>query len=269
MNIKDITTLEKVAQSYKCDIDTLINLAAQGKFPVFIAANNWYAHIWKSPTPYSDFPVEIIESDTGCEVVLQTPFEKIIASDIGYVMVRDTPLQNPIPLNHEFLELKKNSLQAYLLKKPNDADIGAFEVDRKIQWPDDYYFEYRLCNPSDFSKPHHIKLSEHTMVVRNCDLEIIERLLPDIPTLQSTELKESERIKLLKIIGVLSVVISESATKYRINDKPNELVISKSMQTVIDNIKKEYSNFEEYGIGDTTRRKALSEGYKELYKFKK
>ena len=251
MNIKDITTLEKVAQSYKCDIDTLINLAAKGKFPVFIAANNWYAHVWRSLIPYSDLPENSIQSNIDDEMVLYTT------------------LQKPIQLNHTFLELKKSSLQPYLLNKPNDADICTFEVDREAQWDDEYYFEYRLCNPSDFAKTYHIKLSGHIMVVRNCDIKIIEKLLLDIPTLESTKLKESERIKLLKIIGVLSVVISESASKYRINDKPNEFAISKSMQEVIDDIKEEYSNFEEYGIGDTTRRIALSEGYKELYKFKK
>ncbi|MEI7996431.1 MAG: hypothetical protein WCH01_16170 [Methylococcaceae bacterium] len=64
-------------------------------------------------------------------------------------------------------------------------------------------------------------------------------------------LKENERIKLLKQIGLLALVLSEKSNIYKIGDKPNASKIADSILTILD------------GLPDANRKWVLSSSIRE------
>jgi len=232
-------TLKELADKTNVKVDALIDLAAKGHFPVFIAANNWYAHIWRKPN--------------HTENTLEN-YETISFGD----SVRETPKDNPVHLNNSLIRLKNSSLVAHLL---NDiVNVGTFEARDSIQAPEEFCFEFRLCDPNDFSKPYEIDLKMHKLVVMAYSLPTINKLLQNEPALAEAELTVNEKKKLLKIIGALTYLISQSASKYNKNGEPNVSAISESIGIMFEKIKVEKKDLNDNGVKDSTRREVMSQG---------
>lgn len=241
--MEKLVTIKELANKKNINQDVLINLAAQGKFPVFIVADNWYAHIWKKLKADDDHNEENINFG---DFILETLFEK------------------PIQLNHEPIQLKSNSLVAYQINKI--VNIGSFEARDMIQGPDEYYFECRLCDPSDFSKPYSISLDKDKLVVKEYTLPIINKLLQDKSIIEATELTVHERKKLLRIIGSLAIVLTDSAKKYKYGDNTNAKQITESILEAFDTLKKEKVLVNNTGLGLTVIKEVIKKGVNEILK---
>lgn len=264
MNNKEFFTLEELSSKFKCEEVHLIDLAIQGNVPVFIAANNWYAHVWKKP--YSNVVKDEDEDATKAEVEVEVEVEEhiIYEETINFGdWILDTSKDKPINLNNSLIRLKNSSLVAYQL---NDiVNVGNFEANDSIQAPEEFSFEFRLCDPYDFSKPFEIDLKKHKLVIMKYSLSTINKLHQSESTLAEIELTVNERMKLLKITGALSLLISQSVTKYNINGEPNISAISESIETMFEKMKEENHDFNENGIKDSTRREVISKGIKALF----
>lgn len=241
--MEKLLTLTELAKKKNINQDALISLAAQGKFPVFIIADNWYAHTWKKLKVDDDHNEENINFGD---------------------FIRETSLQKPIQLNHEPIKIKTSSLVAYQIYKT--LNIGSFEARDMIQGPDEYYFEFRLCDPSDFSKPYSITLDKDKLVVKEHSLPTINKLLHDELILQETELTVHERKKLLRIIGSLAIVLTDSAKKYKYGDKTNVKQIGESILEAFDTLKKEEFFVNNTGLGITVIKDVIKKGVDEILK---
>jgi hypothetical protein len=248
MNMKKFYTLEEIAKLFNCDASILTNLAAQSLFPVCIVANNWYAHVWSKLRPNDDNSFDNYLNEE----------EDIDFGD----WVRFTPLEKAIQLNNAFLVLKPSSLIAYQLNET--ANISSFEAGDLMRDTDEYFFEYRLCNPSDFSKPYEINLKDHKLVVMDGCLPRIKKILQDDSIQNEIGLSDSERKKLLKIIGALAMDITYSAKKFQIKDKVNVSQISNKLLDTFDELESKEIIINKIGLSDTTLRGIIKKGIDEL-----
>lgn len=244
--MKKFYTIEELADLTDCKSSYLIEQAVQGLFPISIAANNWYAHVWRKPIPTDDSI-----DDTH--------------SDINFGdWIRETPLEKPIQLNNTFLELKVSSLIAYQLNAA--ANVASFEAGDIVKGPDEYCFEFRLCNPLDFSKPHEINLKDHELVVMDNCVPKIKKKLTSKSIKEDIELSDSERTKLLKVIGSLTNLITDSVKKLQINGSPNVNQVSKRILESFDDFEHKGIIIKKTGLSDTNLRDVISKGIKELLK---
>lgn len=241
--MEKLLTLTELAKKKNINQDGLISLAAQGKFPVFIIADNWYAHTWKKLKVDDDHNEENINFGD---------------------FIRETSLQKPIQLNHEPIQIKASSLVAYQINKT--LNVGSFEARDIIQGPDEYYFEFRLCDPSDFSKPFSISIDKDKLVVKEYTLPIIDKLLHDELIIHETELTVHERKKLLKVIGSLAMVLTDSAQKYKYGGKPNVSQISNSILDTFETFESKKIAIKKTGLSDSILRDVIREGLDEILK---
>ena len=247
--MKKFYSFQELADIENCNAKVLVDLAAQNLFPVFISANNWYGHTWKKLNPSNDSLNDDYQNQ----------------EDINFgEWILDTPLEKPIQLNNSLLLLKASSLVSYQLN--NIANVASFEAGDAIKGPDEYSFEFRLCNPLDFSKPYEINLKDHALVVMNDSLPRIRKLLLKKTEQELSTLTDSEQTKLLKIIGALALVITKSSNKYTNGVNPNVSQISEAILQAFSDIEKSNQDiFEKKGMGSTNLKDAITAGLKKLH----
>ncbi|PTQ76188.1 hypothetical protein C8R26_1211 [Nitrosomonas oligotropha] len=86
--------------------------------------------------------------------------------------------------------------------------------------------------------------------------------------LAENQLSESERKKLLKIIGALAMLLADSKKLYKTGNKPNAKQISDSLLNMFTELEKDNEDglFEKYGLASTNVRASISDGIKLLIK---
>jgi hypothetical protein len=242
--MKKFYTFAELEKILGCKQDFLINLAIEGFFPVFIAANSWYAHLWKKPIPSDD-----------------TFFDNNPDIEFGE-LVRATPLEKPFCLNNHLLELKTDSLISYLLN--TTASVGSFIADYAPDAPEGFYFEYRLCDPANFSKPYEINLKDHKLIVMDKSLEKLKKLVQDESNNSDVQLTDNERKKLLRIIGLLSITLAKENELFKANQNPNVSKLSADIFDTLDKIEAKEIDIKKSGLSDTTLRETITKGLAEL-----
>ena len=245
---KEYYTFGELSHKLGCDKNMLINLAANGKFPTFIAANNWYGYIWKKPFNED----KILHPDYSTEDL-----------NLGDATL-ETPPEKPIALNNSLVQLKKSSLVAYQLNKT--TNVGAFEARDLINGPEEFIFELRLCNPSDYTKPFEIILNGHEFIVKSYSFKKIESLINSEKS-KDVPFKGSERTKFLKIIGLLAILLSIHNKKFKYSDKPNNNQIYEAVENMLDQYKENIKvEFDLLGTGKSSISAAITEGIEKLVK---
>lgn len=240
-------TLTELAKKTNSEEEILVSMAIQGDFRFFIAANNWRAHIWRKPINNADIALDNHLDMSGDD------------------WIRETPLEEPIKLTDSFLQLKTSSVIAYKLN--NTVNVASFDADDFVQGPDKYCFELRLCDPVDFSKSYEINLKDHKLVAMHHSLPIIKKILREKTSGKNNEpleLSDSERTKLLKVIGALTIAITGSANKFQINGRPNVKQISEKVLDSLNKLEHQGIDIKKTGLSDTNLRDVIGKGLNKI-----
>ena len=145
------------------------------------------------------------------------------------------------------------------------ADSTRFDATDTIKGPEEYSFEFRLCNPLDSFKPYEINLKNHSLVVMDYSLPRIKKLILNETKQEETTLPVGEKTKLLKIIGSLAIFISKSSKKYMNGENPNISLISDAILKMFADMDiNEPDIFDIKGMKATTLENAIKAGIKKL-----
>lgn len=244
MHINEWHDLTELAELYECDLKHLFKIIIEKDIPVSVMPNSWYAHLWT----YNINNIELEDYDANGTI----PFNSELFKQNSDLSKPARP-EDPLPLS-------KKNIKA--LNKHAVINEDIFWANEAVHSDGSIYAYYKLCDSNDYAKNFQAQITINDTLVREIDLERLKEAVLAKPI--TKPISDSQKNKLLRMIGSLALLISTKSTKYKHNDKPNFTNISSDLTLMLKEIKNE-SDLDTLGLGDTNLRNAMKEGVDLLY----
>lgn len=233
-------SLADVANSLDCAETQLLKVIHKHELPLYVMPNNWYAHLWTFNRDEHDEQYQLIEFE----------HEKFhISSDA----LKPQRMNAPLPLS-------KRDVHTLNIKGTLNEDV--FVANDIVKSDGSVAAYFKLCTSEDYNQNFVASISFEDVVVRDDCLEKLKKIVSDTPI--TKPISDNQKDKLHRMIGLLTLLISEKAMKYKNDDKPNFKNISEDLIIELKKLDKE-NKLETVGLSDTNLRSTMSDGVKLLF----
>lgn len=229
----------QLAKELDCDAKMLLDTINNSNTDLYAIPNNWHAYLW-------EFKLNETQLDN-------TDFIETLSFNESYFTKTEsspTLIQNPI---------KISTSEILAISSYGEVSVSVFSANNYIDAPEELICKFKLCDPENHTLNFAALLNFKNIAIRN-DKAKLDEITKVIELYENKpKFKDSEKEKLQRIIGALAELYSETAPKYKHNNKPNADTISDAILDILNT--KQISTS---GIGKTILKSNISESVKVL-----